>query len=296
MTETTNDLQQPKFGFSDAELAAHQPAFRPDLFKGQTVLISGGGGGLGRAMAWVYARLGARVGICGRTLDKLEATAAPMREQGLEVETFVMNIRNVDEVRAFYEEVTTRLGDFDVLVNSAGGQFPQAAIDFSPNGWKAVIDTNLNGTWFMMQEAAKRWRDAKRPGSIVNIVAVTERGIPGVAHTIAARSGVVGLTKTVAVEWAEYGIRVNCVSPGAINTDGLRVYSEDSVQRSMRCNPMLRMGDAFDIADAAVFLSGPTGKFVTGENLIVDGGGHLWGVAWVAGKPAYFDGPGSMGL
>jgi len=295
MTHEVNVPKSPKFGFTDDQLASHELAFNPKLFKGKTVLISGGGGGLGRAMAWVFGRLGARVGICGRTLDKLEGTAGPMREHGLEVESFVMNIRNVDEVKSFFDDVHSRFGVFDVLINSAGGQFPQPAIDFSPNGWKAVIDTNLNGTWFMMQEAAKRWRDASQPGSIVNIVAVTERGIPGVAHTIAARAGVIGLTKTVAVEWAEYGIRVNCIAPGAINTDGLRVYTEDSVQRSMRCNPMLRLGDAFDIADAAVYLAGPTGKFVTGENLIVDGGGHLWGVAWVAGKPAYFDGPGSMG-
>lgn len=285
-----------KFGFTNAEMASRELPFNPTLFKGKTVLISGGGGGLGRAMAWMFGRLGARVGICGRKLDKLEAAAVPMREQGLEVETFAVNIRNVEEVHAFFDAVSARLGGFDVLVNNAGGQFPQAAIDFSTKGWNAVIDTNLNGTWYMMQEAARRWRDAGRPGSIINIVAVVERGIPGVAHTVAARAGVIGLCKTVAVEWAPYNIRVNCVAPGAINTEGLEVYTEDSVQRSTRSNPMLRLGDAFDIADATIFLAGPTGKFITGETLIVDGGGQLWGVAFVAGRPAYFDGPGSLGI
>lgn len=279
-----------KFGLDVEELAGRELPFGAGLFKGQTVLISGGGGGLGRVMAWMFGRLGATVALSGRNPEKLEAASAPMREHGLDVHTFLCNIRVPDEVKGFFDAVNEQLGAFDVLINNAGGQFPQPAIDFSPKGWNAVIDTNLNGTWYMMQEAARRWRDAERPGSIVNVVTVTDRGQPGVAHTCAARAGVIALSKTVAVEWAPYRIRTNCIAPGAINTEGQRVYTEAARRRSARSNPMMRFGDAFDVADAAVYLSGPTGKFITGETLVVDGGGLLWGNFWVADpRPAYFD-------
>jgi len=281
-----------KFGLDVDELAQRELPYSATLFKDKTVLISGGSGGLGRAMAWMFARVGATVAISGRDTDRLEAAARPMREHGLDVHTFVCNIRRPEEVTGLFDAVAQRLGAIDVLINNAGGQFPQAAIDFSPKGWNAVIDTNLNGTWYMMQEAAKRWRDGNRPGSIVNIVTVTDRGQPGVAHTCAARAGVIALSKTVAVEWAPYRIRINCIAPGAINTEGQRVYSEAARRRSARSNPMLRFGDAFDVADAAIYLSGPTGKFITGESLVVDGGGLLWGDFWVAEqRPSYFDEP-----
>jgi citronellol/citronellal dehydrogenase len=280
-----------KFGLTEHDLATRELPFRSNLFAGKTVLVSGGGSGLGRAMAWMYGRLGARVAVCGRKPEKLEATVVPMRAHGLEAEAFACNIRDPEQVRAFFEAATQRFGGFDVLVNSAGGQFPQAAIDFAPKGWNAVIETNLTGTWYMMQEAAKRWRDSDRPGSIVNIVTVVERGQPGVAHTCAARAGVIALSKTVAVEWAPYNIRTNCIAPGAIDTEGQKVYTEEARQRSARSNPMMRFGDPFDIADAAVYLSSPMGKFITGETIIIDGGGQLWGEFWVADRPAYFDGP-----
>lgn len=281
--------QSLQFGFTDEQLANREIPFKPDLFSTQTVVISGGGGGLGRAMAWLFGRLGAKVAICGRNMEKLEATANPMLAAGLVVEPYMCNIRKVEEVELLFRAVTKRFGSFDVLVNSAGGQFPQLAIDFAPKGWNAVIETNLTGTWYMMQTAAKYWRDSGRPGSIVNIVTVVDRGLPGVAHTCAARAGVIALSKTVAVEWAPYRIRINCIAPGAIDTEGQKVYSEETRQRSAHSNPMMRFGDAFDIADAAVYLSGPSGKFITGETLIIDGGGVLWGEFWVSDKPDYFD-------
>ncbi|WP_096701711.1 SDR family oxidoreductase [Magnetospirillum sp. 15-1] len=277
-----------RFGFTDEELAAYESSFRPGLFDGKAVLISGGGSGLGKAMAWLFARLGGKVAIVGRDLAKLESVCAAMGKAGLKAEHFVCNIRKPEDVDALMSKVTEALGGLDVLVNSAGGQFPQAAMDFSAKGWNAVVDTNLNGTWYMMQAAGRYWRDSGKPGSIVNIVTVVDRGQPGVAHTCAARAGVVALTKTVAVEWAPYNIRVNCVAPGAIDTEGQRVYTEEARQRSARGNPMMRFGDSFDIAEAAVYLSAPSGKFITGQTLTVDGGGVLWGEFWVADKPDYF--------
>jgi citronellol/citronellal dehydrogenase len=174
------------------------------------------------------------------------------------------------------------------LINSAGGQFPQAAIDFSPKGWNAVVNTNLTGTWYMMQAAARQWRDAGRPGSIVNIVVVTTHGLYGVAHTVAARAGVIGLTRSVAVEWAPLGIRVNCLAPGAIETEGWKVYAPEARAAYPRSNPMMRAGSAWEIAEACVYLGGPAASYVTGELLTVDGGSQLWGETWTTGKPDYF--------
>lgn len=276
------------FGLSDAQLASWPTVYRPDLFAGQNVLVSGGGSGLGKATAWLFGRLGAHVAICGRKADKLEAAAAGMRAAGLKIETIPCNIRNPEEVAALFSAFAERAGPLDILVNNAGGQFPQAAIDFSAKGWNAVIETNLSGTWAMMQTAAKAWRDANRPGVIVNIIAVVDRGMPGVAHTCAARAGVAGLTRTVAVEWAPLNVRVNCIAPGAIETEGMAVYSEEARQSYDRSNPMKRLGDVFDVAEACVYLAAPSGKYVTGETLSVDGGARLWGELWTIPKPEYF--------
>lgn len=147
----------------------------------------------------------------------------------------------------------------------------------------------------MMQEAARRWRDAKRPGSIVSIVVVTRQGLHGVAHTIAARAGVVGLTQALAVEWAQLGIRVNCIAPGAIETPGWRVYDPEQVKAYPRSNPMMRTATTWEVAEACAYLCGSAAAYVTGEVLHVAGGAQLWGETWTIPRPAFFDGPGSSG-
>src|SRR5229473_2853191 len=281
---------QAKSALADAELAIHPTVFATDALQGQVVMVSGGAGGIGRAISWLFARLGAHVAIVGRNQDKLDALAAQLTGRGLKASAHVADIREPETVGALFDAVWDANGRIDGLVNSAGGQFPQAAIDFSVKGWNAVIDTNLNGTWYMMQAAAKRWRDRKHPGSIVNIVVVTTHGLYGVAHTIAARSGVIGLSRAVAVEWAPLNIRVNCVAPGAIETEGWNVYTPEARAAYPRSNPMMRAGSPWDIAEASVFLAGQSGKFVTGETLTVDGGGQLWGETWTTGKPDYFGG------
>src|SRR5207253_166418 len=148
------------------------------------------------------ARLGAHVVLVGRNRDKLDELCAELAARNLKGTSHVADIKEPDAVAALFDAVWAAHGRLDILVNSAGGQFPQAAIDFSIKGWNAVINTNLNGTWYMMQAAAQRWRDRKHPGGIVNIVVVTTHGLYGIAHTIAARSGVIGLSRAVAVEWA----------------------------------------------------------------------------------------------
>ncbi len=282
-------LQNKRWGYTMEQLASAPVVFREDLYAGKTVLITGGGGGFGRAMTFLFARLGATVAIAGRKPEKLAETAEGVKRLlGREVVTHAMTIRDPAQCEALVDDVWARCGSLDLLVNNAGGQFPQAAIDFSTKGWLAVIDTNLNGTWYMMQAAARRWRDRGAAGSIVNIVANVWRGMPQVAHTCAARAGVIYLSKTVSTEWAPLRIRVNCVSPGSINSEGLNVYDPAAAARFERTNPMQTLGDAYDVGQAVAYLGAPSGKFITGEVLVVDGGNCQWGDVWPAGKPAYF--------
>ena len=286
----TDHPSPERLGLTDAELAVHPTLFAADALKDQVVVVSGGAGGIGRAIVWLFGRLGAHVVVVGRDRTRLDALVAELAARHLKASAVVADIREPDAVSALFDAVWAAQGRIDALINSAGGQFPQAAIDFSVKGWNAVINTNLNGTWYMMQAAAQHWRDHKHPGSIVNIVVVTTHGLYGIAHTIAARSGVIGLSRAVAVEWAPLNIRVNCVAPGAIETEGWNVYTPQARAAYPRSNPMMRVGSAWDIAEASVFLAGPSAKFVTGETLTVDGGGQLWGETWTTGKPDYFGG------
>lgn len=279
-----------EWGRSDEELAAAPTVFRDDLFAGKTVLVSGAGSGLGKAIAYLFARLGAHLVICGRNAEKLAHAEAWIRRLGPgEVDVHAMTIRDPEQVAAMMDAVWQRHGGLDVLINNAGGQFPQPAIDFSVKGWNAVIDTNLNGTWYMMQAAARRWRDAGQPGSIVNITADFWRGMPDAAHTCAARAAVTYLSRTLAVEWAPLNIRVNCVAPGVVETEGFANYPPQASARfRYAANPMKRAGDPHDIAEACVYLAAPSGRFITGETLTVDGGQQLWGDVWMYEKPDYF--------
>jgi citronellol/citronellal dehydrogenase len=278
------------FGLTDDELAIQRTVFASDALGGMVVVVTGATGGIGRAITWLFARLGAHVVMVGRNQPKLDALTARLARHALKVSAYVADIRQPDEVRCLFDNIWKAQGLVDGLINSAGGQFPQAAIDISVKGWNAVIETNLSGTWYMMQTAAQHWREARHPGSIVNIVVVTTHGLYGIAHSIAARAGVIGLSRSVAVEWAPLKIRVNCVAPGAIETEGWKVYSPQARSAYPRSNPMMRAGSAWEIAEACVYLAGPSGGFVTGETLTVDGGGQLWGETWTTGKPPYFGG------
>jgi len=277
------------FGASDADLFAKPTVYRPDLFEGQTIIVSGGGSGLGRAMAILFARLGGRVVICGRDEAKLADAKAAFAGFGNALETHALSIRDVEAVDRFIAHVFEAHGGVDILVNNAGGQFPQAGIDISPNGWRAVIDTNLHGTWNMMQAAARGWRDRKASGAIINIVADFWRGLPQMAHTAAARAGVVYASRTVAVEWAPLNIRVNCLAPGCCESSAFARYPAAGAESFKQSNPMLRAGDEWDVAEGAVFLASPASKFITGETLTIDGGQQLWGDPWPGGRPEWFE-------
>lgn len=278
------------WGLSDDELATRPTVYRGDLLEGQVFLISGGGTGMGRTLAYLATRLGAEVMICGRRQELLDETADGIKSRlGKEVATYAMSIRDEDQVSALMDAAWARFGKVDCLVNNAGGQFVQNAIDFTKKGWRAVIDLNLNGTWYMMQEAAIRWRDTGyRNGNIINNVATVTRGMPQSGHTCAARAGVIAMSKTVSTEWAPHRIRVNCVAPGSIETTGFNVYSDEALVTFANCNPMKRTGNAWDVAEAMIYLAGPSGNFITGEVLTVDGGMSQMGWMWPAGRPDYF--------
>ena len=278
----------PHFGFTDEQLRGHETVYRPDLFKGKVAVVTGAGSGLGKAIACLFARLGADLAINGRNEQRLMEAKAFFEGLGARVHTKLFTIREAQACQDFIGEVWSEFGRLDVLVNNAGGQFPQAAIDFKPKGWNAVIDNNLNGTWYMMQAAARQWIDRKAQGNIINIVADFWRGMPGVGHTAAARAGVVYISKTVAVEWAPHGIRVNSLAPGVVETSGFAHYPPEGAKTYYEANVFKVPGDAWDIAEGCVYLAAPSGKFITGEVLTIDGGQQCWGDPWTHGRPPYF--------
>lgn len=282
-------LMAQEFGLSDAEHFTRKTVYRDDLFEGQVVVVTGAGSGLGRAMGILFARLGAHVVTCGRDEDKLADAADGFAVHGKQLETFALSIRDVNAVDNFINGIFERHGRLDVLVNNAGGQFPLAATKISPNGWRAVIDTNLNGTWNMMQAAARQWQASGTKGNIINIVADIWRGMPQMAHTAAARAGVIYASKTVAVEWAEMGVRVNCLAPGCCESSAFGRYPPAGAESFTQSNPMLRAGEEWDVAEGCVYLASDAAKFVTGEVLTIDGGQQLWGDPWPGGRPERFE-------
>jgi citronellol/citronellal dehydrogenase len=277
-----------RYGFTAEQLSLRSTVYRNDLLRDRSYVVSGAGSGMGRATAFLLSRLGAEVLLCGRDEAKLAGVAGDIaRLLGHRPRCSTVNIREPEQVRHLMDEAFSTFGNVDGLINAAGGQFAQDAIDIKVKGWNAVIDTNLNGTWWMMQQAAQHWRDRGQGGCIVNVVASFGRGIPQLSHTAAARSAVAYLSKTVAVEWAPLGVRVNCIAPGTIETEGLNTYGPAFHDRIGKGNPMRTMGDAWDIAQAAIYLCSDAAKFITGEVLHVDGGMQMWGASYPLGIPEH---------
>ena len=280
---------EQKFGLSFEELATRETVYRENLLENHSVLITGAGSGMGKAMAFLFARLGANVTICGRKEEKLIKVYDEILSRcNKEIYWQVCNVRDPEMVESMLDGIIERTGKIDTVINNAGGQFPQDAIDFSRKGWLAVLDLNFNAPWWVMQEAAKRWKKSGTSGNIINLVANVERGMPQAAHTCAARAGTIYLSKTLATEWAPHNIRVNCIAPGTIETEGFEVYPPEALERFHRANPMQKLGDVWDIAEASIYLAHDTGSFITGEILTIDGGMSQWGVVWPAGMPDYF--------
>lgn len=253
--------------------------YQKDLFKDKIVLVTGGRSGIGYGISKMYLQHGAKVIIASRKAEPLAKAAKELSEFGV-CDYKPCDIRKTDEVQALADFIKERYGVLDILINNAGGQFPAPAERISDNGWAAVVNNNLNGTFYMSRIMATNFFIPQRRGNIVNIIANIWRGFPGMAHTSAARAGVDNLTKSLAQEWAEYNIRVNAIAPGIIESSGLDTYTDDIKQyfEDMRnANLMGRFGTVEDISNAIAFQTSPLSSYISGTTMYVDGMAHLSG-------------------
>ncbi|WP_420644801.1 SDR family oxidoreductase [Candidatus Leptofilum sp.] len=260
----------------------YRSIFRDDLFAKQTIMVTGGGSGIGRATAIELASLGAHVVLVGRTMEKLTAVSEEIAQLGSESSTFGCNIREEEQVQALFANVLAARGRIHGLVNNAGGQFLSPAEFISKKGFHAVVETNLTGTFLMCREA---YNQAMRDngGVIVNMLMENWRGFPGMVHSAAARAGIENLTKTLAVEWARSGVRINAVAPGLIESSGLDNYpdmAKQFIQNVIKDIPFKRMGTESETAAVIVFLLSPGANYISGESVRIDGASSLWRKTW----------------
>jgi len=249
------------------------------LYKDKVVLVTGGRSGIGYGIAEQLLDLGAQLVICSRKEKPLGEAAEKLNQKG-KCLYHTCDIRKTTEIETLAEFIQDQYGRLDILINNAGGQFPAPAELISENGWAAVINNNLNGTFYMSQVMAKRFFIPQAQGSIVNIIANMHRGFPGMAHTGAARAGVQNLTMTLAQEWAQHSIRVNAVAPGTIESSGLESYPkeiQDRFEQGKKENLMQRFGTVEDVSNAVAFLASPLASYISGITLYVDGMEHLAG-------------------
>jgi citronellol/citronellal dehydrogenase len=275
----------------------YRSAFRPGLFAGQTVVVTGGGSGLGRCTVHELASLGADLALVGRQQAKLDAVAAELAatypERAAGVSLHVCDIRNDHAVHLTVADILARHGRIDGLFNCAGGQYPSALRDISLKGWDAVVRNNLNGTFLFSREVYTQWMEG-HGGSIVNMLADIWGGMPGMGHSGAARGGVLTLTETASCEWGHAGVRVNAVAPGWIASSGMDHYDQayQTLLRGLKDKvPLQRFGTEAELASAVVYLLSEAASFISGAVIRVDGGvptaRHSWTLQPAARSKVY---------
>ena len=261
--------------------------FRDDLFAGTVVLVTGGGTGIGTAITRELARLGGTVIIASRKREVIDRTTAGLLDEiGCTVYGDTCDIRDRDAVKALVERTLTQHGRIDVLVNNGGGQFFAPAETISPRGWDSVVQTNLTGTWNMTRAVADAWM-LSHGGCILNITMLTRRTFPGMAHSVSARAGVEAMTRTLAIEWANRGVRLNCIAPGMVASSGMRSYPQGLgvLEQLKSLIPLKRLASCEEVAWLAAYLASPAGAYVTGQTWTLDGGKELWGDWWPIPDP-----------
>jgi citronellol/citronellal dehydrogenase len=266
--------------------ARYRSVFRPDLFAGRTVVVTGGGSGLGRCTAHELASLGANIALVGRRIDKLEAVVqeiiAACPDRAGHVTTHACDIREEAPVKSTVSDVLAAHGGIYGLFNCAGGQYPARLRDISLKGWDVVVRNNLHGTFLFSRECYVQWME-NAGGSIVNMLADIWGGLPGMGHSGAARGGVLTFTETAACEWGAAGVRVNAVAPGWIASAGIDSYDETyrELLRNLTSKvPLQRFGTESELASAVVYLLSEAAGFISGAVIRVDGGvptaRHTW--------------------
>src|SRR5580700_10776781 len=249
--------------------------FAPDLLDGQVALVTGGATGIGKEICRVLGAHGAKVAMASRKRENLEAAVAELAAEGIDAEFAVCDVRDAQAVRAAVDQILDGRHRLDIVVNNAAGNFPAPMSKISPNGFKAVVDIDLLGTYNVTRAAFDAWL-ADHGGSIVNISApFQQKGVVFQSHVAAAKAGVDSLTRSCAVEWGPYGIRVNAIAPGSIGgTEGVRRFAEAVNAGDDRPkNPLGVQGHGSDIAYLTLFLCSPMARFISGQVIAVDGGG-----------------------
>lgn len=255
--------------------------FSTTMFSGRTALVTGGSSGIGLAIAERLASLGARTAIIGRDELKLKTAATALADKGLDVRGYRADVRNEAAVQDALEAIEADSGPVGLLVNNAAGNFRVNPLDLTPNGWNAVVDIVLNGTWHLTQAVGRRAIGSSLPLSVVNIgTSAAVLGNPDTVHSASAKAGVLAMTKSLAAAWAPHGIRLNVLTPGLTEgTGGAGVlYGTEAETEAHRANiPLGRLARKEEIADACAFLLSDIGGYITGTELLVDGGRRLTG-------------------